>query len=148
MRRENRETGKGIVDLQQTHQAENRQMYNRLTQLQLVGQHEAREMGLNVKKLQLSSQEEIVACLTQHNSRFDQIQGSLGLVEYDLGVLRTQGDDTLLLVKQLVSLVDQRADGSAMISIRIPRALYDPSVSVWNGVSNRPEVITLLRTEN
>jgi hypothetical protein len=83
----------------------------------------------------MAGQNEIVACIAQHNQRFDQIHNSLGLMELDLDSIKMKGNDTLLLVKQLANAVNARGDGSAAIYIRVPRALYDPALSMWNGVS-------------
>jgi hypothetical protein len=123
------------MDLQYHHRAETRQMYGNLTLLQVAGQQETREIGSSLIQLQVASQEEIIACIAQHNLKFDQLYSSLGLVELDLNHIKMKSDDTLLLVKQLANAIDQRADGSAMICVRVPRALYEPSLLMWKGVS-------------
>ncbi|KAH0534061.1 hypothetical protein FGG08_007340 [Glutinoglossum americanum] len=131
--RRSRETGEEIMELQQQHQTETRQMYTSLTQLQVAGQKETREIRSSLVQLHLARQEEIIACIAQHNLRFDQLHGSLGLVEYDLDTIKMKSDDTLLLVKQLANAIDQRTDGSAVICIRVPAALYEPGLSMWKG---------------
>ncbi|RYP69729.1 hypothetical protein DL771_005931 [Monosporascus sp. 5C6A] len=112
---------------------ENRMLYGELTRLQLAGQRQNCELGSSLKDMHRIGQEEIVACLVQHNIRFDQLHTSLGMVEHDLEAIKLKGDDTLLLVKQLVNTVNARGEGSAAIYIRIPRALYDPGLSLWKG---------------
>jgi hypothetical protein len=123
-----------MKEIQWRGQKDNRHMHGELRQLVVTGQEETRGIGGKLQSLQLSGQEEITACLAQHNLRFDQLQGSLGLMEMGINNVNLKSDETLILVKQLASVIDRRTDGSAMICIRIPRGIYDPGLSMWNGV--------------
>jgi hypothetical protein len=114
---------------------ESRQMYGELTRLQIASQRQSRELGSGLKNMYKIGQEDIIACIAQHNIQFDQIHTSLGMIELNLEEIRMKGDDTLLLVKQLVNAVNTKGEGSAAIYIQIPRALYDPGLSIWKGVS-------------
>jgi hypothetical protein len=133
---ENQRTGTRIITIQQSNHTEVRGMFNEMTQLHFTGQHENRELSNDLKNVHMAGQNEIIACIARHNQQFNQIHGSLGLMELDLDGIKMKGDETLLLVKQLANVINAKGDGSAAIYIRIPRTLYDPALSMWNGVSS------------
>ncbi|PVH85252.1 hypothetical protein DL98DRAFT_55016 [Cadophora sp. DSE1049] len=140
---ESRKTGARMINIQQANHAEIRGMHSDTTQLLTAARQENRELGNRLRDLYVADQNDIVAFVAQNNERFDQVHDSLGLMELDLEGIKLKGDETLLVVKQLANVINARGEGSAAIYIRVPRALYDPALSVWNGVSSRSSVMCL-----
>ncbi|KAI1379675.1 hypothetical protein F4677DRAFT_407214 [Hypoxylon crocopeplum] len=118
---------------QRHHSVQIRRMHNDLVQYAREGRQDYRTIGDNLEQLYHSGNHEVLACVAQSNHRISEVQNTLGLVEFDLDAIKSRGDETLLLVKQLASVVNDQTKGSSAIYIRIPQNLYNPALSVWSG---------------
>lgn len=72
--------------------------------------------------------------MVDHRTRLEDVSNKLGWLEVDLQQTDRKSDELLLLVRELASSVNSKNDNTAIICISIPRALYNPSLSIYKGV--------------
>jgi hypothetical protein len=88
--------------------------------------------------LQTQGQREVVAYMVDHRTKLEDMSNKLGWLEVDLQRTDKKSDELLLLVRELACSVNSKNDNTAIICISIPRSLYNPGLSIYNGVMYSP----------
>lgn len=91
------------------------------------------EVGEQAMNIQSEGQREVVAYMIDHRTRLEDMSNKLGWLEINLQRTDRKSDEVLLLVRELASSANSRNDDTAIICISIPRSIYNPSLSIYNG---------------